>query len=65
MYFNKEKLGCKIGSYEFCSVSLMWEEIIICSFGESIVQQVIEKKMKYGKQTLFALVDQYFLQRSF
>lgn len=34
----------------------MWEEIIVCSFGESMVQQVTEKIMKYGNEILFALI---------
>lgn len=56
---------CDIGSCDFCTVPLMWEDIIICRFGESVVQQVTEKTMKYGNETLFALLDQYFLQHSF
>lgn len=30
----------------------MWEEVIVCSFGESVVRQVTERTVKCGNENL-------------
>lgn len=65
MYLNKG---------EVCMWGWQWQ-LLDCTFHvgrknclqywRERVQQVTEKTLEYGNETLFALIDQYFLQHSF
>lgn len=43
---TKGKFVCETGNYDFCTVPLMWQEIIVFSPGESVVQKVAAKMWK-------------------